>query len=75
MTSNDMISSMDLLEGGWDQDITMILTRKQTYEVKNQPDKYRYVAHTTTFDFLDYRNEYYEITFRIVRFDERAIPS
>ena len=68
MTSNGMLSSMDLPEGEWDQDITMILTRKQTNEVKNQPDKYKYIAYTTTFDFLDYHNEYYEITLRIVRF-------
>lgn len=68
MTINGMLSSINLPEGEWDQDITIILTRKQTNEVKNQPDKYKYIAYTTIFDFLDYRNEYYEITLRIVRF-------
>lgn len=63
MTSNGMLSSMDLPEGELDQDITMILTRKQTNEVKNQPDKYKYIAHTTTFDFLDYHNEPQRISF------------
>jgi len=51
-------------------DITFrrILTRKQTKEVKTHPEIYRYVSHSSPFDFLDRQNTFYPISFRVVRF-------
>jgi len=46
-----------------------ILTRKQTKETKARPDIYRYIAHSSTFDFLDsHTNKFYPMSFRVVRF-------
>ena len=48
--------------------IERILTRKQTNEIKANPDLYRCLAHNTTFDFLDlHKNRFYPMAFRIVR--------
>ena len=46
-----------------------ILTRKQTKEVKANPDVYRTIPSNTTFDFLDlHTNKFYPMSFRVVRF-------
>lgn len=45
------------------------LTRKQTKEVKENPEKFRIVMKQTPFDYLDlHENKFYEIKMRIVRF-------
>lgn len=52
-----------------DEEVKLILTRKQTKEVKDQPDLYRFLSNKTTFDFIDlHKNKFYPMTFRVVRF-------
>ena len=49
--------------------VQRILTRKQTNQVKAQPDVYRFIPSTSTFDFLDLHiNKFYPFSFRVVRF-------
>lgn len=65
-----MVSGYELPEQDeFDITIRTTLTRKQTSEVKEQPDKYKHVPHKATFDYLDlHTNKFYPISFRIVRF-------
>jgi len=49
--------------------VRRLLTRKQTNEVKDNPDVYRFLPKHSHFDFLDLNaNRFYPIAFRIVRF-------
>lgn len=68
--SNGIISSLSLPEqDSFDIDVSLIMTKKQTNEVKAQPQLYKFVPKNSTFDFLDlYKNKFYPITLRIVRF-------
>ena len=68
--SNGILKGINLPESDiFDIDIHKCLTRKQTNEVKAQPDKYHFVPQSSTFDFLDLRdNLFYDMDFRIVRF-------
>ena len=61
----------------FDIDVSLKLTRKQTNEIKEllkDKNHYRYIAHTTPFDYLPMKLrrfepvEFYELNFRIVRF-------
>ena len=46
----------------------ILLTRKQTKEIKAEPDKYQYLAKNSTFDFLPQGSkETYPLKFRIIR--------
>jgi hypothetical protein len=68
LDSNGILSRLNLpISGEFDMTVRRILTRKQTKEVKEQPDLYRFIPRHYTFDFLGQNNEY-EISFRIVRF-------
>lgn len=71
--SNGIISSLSLPEQDtFDIDVSLIMTKKQTNEVKAQPQLYKFVPKNSTFDFLDlYKNKFYPITLRIVRFPIR----
>ena len=62
----------------FDLDVSLKLTRKQTNDVKRllkDKNHYRYIASSATFDFLPShsknlnRHGFYEINFRIVRFE------
>jgi len=68
--SNGILSGLKLpLDGEFDVSVRRILTRKQTNEVKANPDVYRFLPNNSTFDFLDlYVNKFYPIEFRVVRF-------
>jgi IS4 transposase len=67
--SSGIVSGLALPQDGeFDLTIHRILTRKQTNEVKENPDVYRYLNNKTTFDFLDAENAFYPIAFRVVRF-------
>jgi hypothetical protein len=70
LDSNGILSGLPLLpDGEFDICAQRILTRKQTKEVKAQPDVYRFISNKTTFDFLDLHiNRFYPISFRVVRF-------
>jgi len=53
----------------FDVQIHLILTRKQTKEVKDNPDIYKRISNDSTFDFLDsHSNFFYPMSFRVVRF-------
>jgi len=65
-----MISSFDLPSSDeFDQDVELILTRKQTNEVKAHPKKYKILAKSSPFDYLDLHKErFYPMKLRVVRF-------
>jgi hypothetical protein len=68
--SNGMLSGYTLPEQDeFDTEISLILTRKQTNEVKANPKLYKVVPKKSPFDYLDlHQNKFYPITFRVVRF-------
>lgn len=68
ISSNGILSGHGLPDDEFDTYIQTRLTRRHTKETKNNPDIYTIIPPNTDFDFLDQRNPYYNITFRIVRF-------
>ena len=68
--SNGMVSSFKVPEQDtFDIDINLILTRKQTKEVKVQSQLYKFLPKNSTFDYLDlHKNCFYPISLRVVRF-------
>ena len=55
--------------GEFDHDVKLVLTRKQTNEVKEHPGKYKILPNSSPFDYLDlHKNKFYPMTFRVVRF-------
>lgn len=67
--SQSILSSFKLPETGeFDRSIKRILTRRQTKAIKAQPDVYKFLPTTSTFDYLDCEgNEFYPMSFRVVR--------
>lgn len=56
-------------QGAFDCSLSLILTRKQTKEIKNQPQVYRCLTNKTSCDFLNpVKNPFYTLHFRVVRF-------
>ena len=49
-------------------DLHITLTRKQTKDIKSQPEKYRFLSTTSTFDFIGEHDPSYDLHFRVVRF-------
>jgi hypothetical protein len=74
LDSNGILSGLRLpASEEFDSDVHLTLTKKQTKEVKAHPEIYKFVPSTSTFDFLDLKeNLFYPISFRVVRF---ALPS
>ena len=70
LDSNGILSGLCLPSSGeFDRDIHLILTKKQTKEVKAHPEMYKFISSKSTFDFLDLQeNLFYPISFRVVRF-------
>uniref|UniRef100_UPI004055C982 IS4 family transposase n=1 Tax=Acetatifactor sp. TaxID=1872090 RepID=UPI004055C982 len=54
--------------GTFDRILSLILTRKQTKEIKSQPQRYRCLTNKTSCDFLDASNPFYTLYFRVLRF-------
>lgn len=53
----------------FDEIFSLVLTRKQTKEIRQQPELYQFLPSNCTFDFLDQSTkELYPITIRAVRF-------
>ena len=52
----------------YDVIVPVKLTRTQTNEVKSHPELYKFIAQSTPLDYIDRKNKFYEMTFRIVRF-------
>jgi hypothetical protein len=53
----------------FDETFSVVLTRKQTKNIKANPDLYQFIPSNCTFDFLELKtSKCYPITFRAVRF-------
>lgn len=65
-----MLSSFELPEQDEsDYQMHLILTRKQTNEVKSNPKRYIKLYQSNVFDYLDlHKNKFYPMDFRVVRF-------
>jgi len=72
--SSGILSGLRLpASGSFDTEVHLVLTKKQTNEVKAHPEMYKFVPSTSTFDFLDLKEQlFYPIFFRVVRF---VLPS
>ena len=72
--SNGILSGLSLPScSEFDVCVRITLTKKQTNVVKAQPEIYKRISNTQTFDFLDlHDNKFYPMSFRVVRF---ALPS
>lgn len=70
VTSNGILAGLKLPDAEeFDVSIDIILTRKQTNDIKANPQIYRFVPHTNTFDYWDtHEKAFYPISFRAVRF-------
>ena len=67
--STGILGAMKLPEeDSFDTSISVTLTNRQTKEIKANKGKYKFVPATSTFDYLDKENRFYDMTFRIVRF-------
>ena len=67
--STGILSALNLpTDGEFDICIQRILTRRQTNEVKFNPDTYRFLNRKSPFDFMDENNKFYPMSFRAVRF-------
>ena len=65
--SNGILSYLQLPES--DETIQLILTKSNTKEIRDNPGIYRRIPSHAPFDFLDkHTNQFYLITFRVVRF-------
>jgi hypothetical protein len=64
--SSGIISGLGLPQGGaFDVDVSLLLTRRQTKEVKAHPEIYRFLPSTTEFDYFG-DSDYYPVQFRAV---------
>ena len=71
VTSNGITSNLTMLPENdeFDEWVNITLTKKQTNEVKANPQKYRTIMKKTPFDYLDLHfNKFYEMNMRVVRF-------
>ena len=69
LSSEQMRAKLPADQESFDETVTIILTRKQTKDVKASPEKYRFLPVNSTFDFLDlYSRQFYELKLRILRF-------
>lgn len=67
-SSSSLLRKFRLPNSEFDMDIKTTLTTKQTYDVKSHPEKYRFLSTTSTFDFFNPDNPFYDVSYRAVRF-------
>lgn len=67
-SSTSILKKFNLPDEEFDVDLQIILTTKETKELKTHPEKYRFLSTTSTFDFLDKNDPFFTINFRVVRF-------
>lgn len=65
--STSLLRKFNLPESEFDLDIRTTLTTKLSMSLK-YPDKYRFLSNTSTFDFFDTDNPFYDVSYRVVRF-------
>lgn len=65
---SSILRKCNLPDSEFDEDISFTLTTRMTNEIKNNPDKYRFLSSTSTFDFISKEVPYYDVTYRAVRF-------
>ncbi len=67
--SNGILSGMKLPDSDeFDVPVRLILTRKQTKQVKARPDLYRFIPRGSAIDFLEPHGiDFYTLSFRVVR--------
>jgi len=68
--SNGIVSGLNIAEeGSFDKNFSLLLTRRQTKEVKEHPEKYKFMPNIQNFDYLPVGDKgTYLINFRVVRF-------
>ena len=66
--STGLLRRFNLPDSEFDMDIKTTLTTRQTSEVKSHPEKYRVLSASSTFDFFDADNPFYDVSYRAVRF-------
>ena len=68
--SNGIVSGLSLPnEETFDKEYSLLLTRRQTKEIKSQPEKYKFMPTVQRFDYLPVGEKgTYSINFRVVRF-------
>lgn len=67
-SANSMLGSFDLPKSDvYDQLICRELTRKQTNEVKCQPNRFKFLPTSVHFDFLNDDVQFYPLALRVVR--------
>ena len=67
-SSTGLLRRFNLPDSEFDLDIRTTLTTQATNEVKTHPEKYRYLSTSSTFDFLDADNPFYDVSNRVIRF-------
>lgn len=66
--SKGIIDSLGLPDTEFDTDIERLITRRQTKEIKSNPDKYKFLPQSSKFDYLPQGDKgTYKIKFRAVR--------
>jgi hypothetical protein len=67
-SKSSMLGSFDLPKTDvYDQLVYRKLTRKQTKDIKSQPNLYKFLPMNVQFDFLNEHVQFYPITLRVVR--------
>ena len=68
--NGSMVGSFNLPDKDqFDHEMHLILTRKQTNQVKESPQLYKIISNKRSFDYLDLAiNKFYPLDFRVVRF-------
>ena len=67
-TKSGLMTKIKTEEGAFDMRVNRTLTRLQTKEIKADKEKYIFVPSTSNFDFLDENRDFYDLSFRAVRF-------
>ena len=67
-SSTSQLRKFGLPDSEFDLDVKTTLTTKATNEVKTHPEKYRFLSNTSTFDFFESGNPFYDVSYRVVRF-------
>ena len=66
---NSIAKSLKLpINKEFDEEINLILTRRQTNEIKANPQIYKFLPKNCNFDYLKDKKDCYKISFRLVRF-------